>query len=53
LDSAGRCFRPDRIARLEILRERYPDTPGRRLADYFRAMEKSHAVPISDFDPLV
>jgi predicted DNA-binding transcriptional regulator YafY len=47
-----RSFRVDRIAGLKVLPERYPDSPGRRLADYFRWMEKTHAVPMSDFDPL-
>jgi predicted DNA-binding transcriptional regulator YafY len=47
-----RSFRLDRIARHDMLPEKYPDMPGRRLADYFRGMEKSHAVPMSDFDPL-
>lgn len=46
-----RSFRMERIRRLEILEVHYPDTPGRRLADYFRWMEKTHAVPMSDFDP--
>lgn len=47
-----RSFRFDRIAGLECLADHYPDTPGRRLTDYFRWMEKTHAVPLSDFDPL-
>lgn len=47
-----RSFRLERIAALECLADRFPDTPGRRLADYFRWMEKTHAVPLSDFDPL-
>jgi predicted DNA-binding transcriptional regulator YafY len=46
-----RSFRTERIRRMEILEEHYPDTPGRRLADYFRWMENTHAVPMSDFDP--
>lgn len=46
-----RSFRTERIRRLEVLEDHYPDTPGRRLADYFRWMEKTHAVPMSDFDP--
>jgi predicted DNA-binding transcriptional regulator YafY len=47
-----RSFRLERIAGLECLLDRYPDKPGRRLMDYFRWMEKIHAVPMSDFDPL-
>jgi len=47
-----RSFRLERITRLESLEERYPDAPGRRLTDYFRWMEKTHTVPLSDFDPL-
>ena len=29
-----RAFRPDRIKRLEVLEERFPDEPGKRLQDY-------------------
>ena len=47
-----RSFRLERIAALECLEDHYPDLPGRRLTDYFRWMEKTHAVPLSDFDPL-
>jgi predicted DNA-binding transcriptional regulator YafY len=47
-----RSFRLERIGKLEVLPERYPDIPGKRLSDYFRWMEKTHAVPMSDFDPL-
>jgi predicted DNA-binding transcriptional regulator YafY len=47
-----RSFRLERIAGLECLADHYPDVPGRRLTDYFRWMEKTHAVPLSDFDPL-
>jgi predicted DNA-binding transcriptional regulator YafY len=47
-----RSFRLERITRLENLAERYPASPGRQLTDYFRWMEKTHAVPMSDFDPL-
>ena len=35
-----RNFRVDRIASLETLERRYPDQPGRRLADFLRAMQK-------------
>ena len=34
-----RNFRVDRIAGLDTLERRYPDQPGRRLADYLRAMQ--------------
>jgi predicted DNA-binding transcriptional regulator YafY len=34
-----RNFRVDRIASLEALERRYPDQPGRRLADFLRAMQ--------------
>lgn len=34
-----RNFRVDRIAALAALERRYPDQPGRRLADYVRAMQ--------------
>jgi predicted DNA-binding transcriptional regulator YafY len=34
-----RNFRVDRIAELAALERRYPDQPGRRLADYLRAMQ--------------
>ena len=34
-----RNFRVDRIAALEALAQRYPDQPGRRLADFLRAMQ--------------
>jgi predicted DNA-binding transcriptional regulator YafY len=46
-----RSFRMERIRKLEVLEERYPDSPGRRLADYFRWLEATHSVPMSDFDP--
>ncbi len=36
-----RNFRVDRIAALDTLERRYPDEPGRRLADFIRAMEES------------
>jgi predicted DNA-binding transcriptional regulator YafY len=47
-----RSFRLERMTGLESLAERYPDSPGRRLTDYFRLMETTQAVPLSDFDPL-
>ncbi|HSG63636.1 MAG TPA: YafY family protein [Gammaproteobacteria bacterium] len=47
-----RNFRLERIGKLECLKERYADQPGRRLADYFQTMAKTHAVPVEDFDPL-
>jgi len=47
-----RSFRVERAAKLECLPDEYPDTPGKRLMDYFRWMEKFHAVPLADFDPL-
>jgi predicted DNA-binding transcriptional regulator YafY len=34
-----RNFRVDRIAELEALQRRYPDQPGRRLADFLRAVQ--------------
>jgi predicted DNA-binding transcriptional regulator YafY len=34
-----RNFRVDRIAALSALERRYPDQPGRRLADFLRAMQ--------------
>jgi len=34
-----RNFRVDRIAALEALERRYPDQPGRRLADFLRAVQ--------------
>jgi predicted DNA-binding transcriptional regulator YafY len=34
-----RNFRVDRIAELEALERRYPDQPGRRLADFLRAVQ--------------
>jgi predicted DNA-binding transcriptional regulator YafY len=34
-----RNFRIDRIAAIETLQRRYPDEPGRRLADFIRAMQ--------------
>lgn len=40
-----RNFRVDRIAAMETLARRYPDQPGRRLADYLRAMQ-SRAKPL-------
>lgn len=46
-----RSFRIERVNRLEALEARYPDSPGRRLTDYFRWMERTQAVPTSDFDP--
>ena len=46
-----RNFRLERIERLESLADQYPDVAGRRLADYFRWLEKTHAVPTADFDP--
>jgi predicted DNA-binding transcriptional regulator YafY len=46
-----RSFMMERIKALEILPDLYPETRGRRLSDYFRWMEKTHAVPTSDFDP--
>ena len=46
-----RSFRLERIRRLEDLETPYPDTPGRRLTDYFRWMEHSRAVPMVEFDP--
>jgi predicted DNA-binding transcriptional regulator YafY len=36
-----RIFRVDRIAVLAALERRYPDQPGRRLADFLRAMQTS------------
>ena len=36
-----RNFRVDRIAALDTLARRYPDQPGRRLADFLRAMQKA------------
>lgn len=47
-----RSFRLERITAFECLADRFPDSPGKRLTDYFRWMEKTHAVPLSDFDPL-
>lgn len=47
-----RSFRMERIEKLEYLADEYPDSPGRRLMDYLRWMEKNHAVPLADFDPL-
>lgn len=47
-----RSFRLERLAEFETLPGHYPDTSGRRLSDYFRWMEKTHAVPLADFDPL-
>lgn len=47
-----RSFHLARMRQIEDLPEHYPDSPGRRLSDYFRSMEKVHAVPMSDFDPL-
>jgi len=52
LRSDFRSFRLERIGTLQTLHERYADTRGRRLSDYFLAMSKAHAVPLSDFDPL-
>jgi predicted DNA-binding transcriptional regulator YafY len=34
-----RNFRVDRVSTLETLARRYPDQPGRRLADFLRAMQ--------------
>jgi predicted DNA-binding transcriptional regulator YafY len=47
-----RSFRLERIGKLEDLATGFPDIPGHRLADYFRLMQTTHAVPMSDFDPL-
>jgi predicted DNA-binding transcriptional regulator YafY len=47
-----RSFRLERIGALDKLAETYPDLPGRRLTDYFRLMQNTHEVPMSDFDPL-
>jgi len=47
-----RSFRLERIAGWDTLDDRFPASPGRRLTDYFRWMEKAHAVPLTDFDPL-
>ncbi len=41
-----RSFQLERIAGLECLADHYPDSPRRRLTDYFRWMEKTHAVPL-------
>ncbi|MEQ9563531.1 MAG: WYL domain-containing protein, partial [Woeseiaceae bacterium] len=47
-----RSFRLERIGALDKLAETYPDMPGRRLTDYFRLLQYTHEVPMSDFDPL-
>lgn len=47
-----RSFRLERIERLEVMPERFPDRPGRRLSDYFRWIQETHSVPLSEFDPL-
>ncbi len=47
-----RSFRLERVRQLEPMADSYPDSPGRRLIDYFRWLEKTHAVPMSEFDPL-
>jgi len=46
-----RSFRLERIRRMAILEERFPDVAGRRLEDYFQLMRERHDVPTSDFDP--
>jgi predicted DNA-binding transcriptional regulator YafY len=47
-----RNFRVERITRLDTLDVGYPDEPGKRLVDYLRWMEKTHAVDASEFDRL-
>lgn len=51
LRSDFRSFRLERIAAARRLDDRFDDVPGRRLADYFRSMQATYGVPLSDFDP--
>jgi predicted DNA-binding transcriptional regulator YafY len=46
-----RSFRLERIQTLQLLDEVFEDAPGKRLIDYFRWMETTHSVPLSEFDP--
>jgi predicted DNA-binding transcriptional regulator YafY len=46
-----RSFRLERMQALRRLDTRFEDVPGKRAIDYFRQLEKTHAVPLSDFDP--
>ena len=46
-----RSFRLERMHTLKVLEEPFADVRGRRLIDYFRWLETTHDVPLSDFDP--
>lgn len=46
-----RSFRLDRMSGLQILDTCFQDVPGKRLIDYLRWLEATHAVPLSEFDP--
>lgn len=41
-----RHFRVDRIGALTVLDERFPDQPGRRLTDFFDALERAEGITI-------
>ena len=41
-----RHFRVDRIDRLTVSDERYPDQRGRRLDDFFAALERQEGIRI-------
>lgn len=46
-----RSFRLERISAVKRLDGTFEDVPGRRLMDYFRSMQATYGVPLSDFDP--
>ncbi len=46
-----RTFRLERIQTMHVLDTSFEDVPGRRLIDYLRWLEATHAVPLSEFDP--
>lgn len=51
LRQALRTFRLDRIQRLVRSGRSFPETPGRRLDDYFTQMHLDYGIPPSHFDP--
>lgn len=46
-----RTFRLDRMVGFDVLEATFDEMEGRRAIDYFRHLETTHAVPLSDFDP--
>lgn len=50
LRDSFRSFRLERMQALEILDSTFEDVAGRRVIDYFRWMETTYDVPLSEFD---